>query len=1068
MNKLYNQRGVGGLRFRVIPYPKLFILLISLLLSAKVYSQQKTIAGLVIDEKSEVLPGVSILVKGTRQSVQTDRDGKFKIQALATDRLVFNYIGYTTQEVIIGTKTTINVSMSPSATSLNDVVVVGYGTQKRSDLTGAIGSVNMKDFAKAPVKSFDEALAGRVAGVQVQSSDGQPGAVANIIIRGAGSITQDNSPLYVVDGFPSESSNANSISPSDIESIDVLKDASATAIYGARGANGVVLITTKKGKTGPPQVVYNAYYGIQKVPEKVKLMDAYEFVRYVKDLNSPFADSTYLKNGTTLDSYRSAASVDMQDYVYQTGQNQNHDIAIRGGTEGTQYAISGNFNNQKGIVKFGGFRRYQGRFVLDQKINNKIKAGINANYANSEQFGIPVSATNFYASSVLLYSVWGQRPTNGVSVSGKNYDPLVDFYDPVNEFGNNQDYRVNPLLNLQNQQTKFKTNNLTANAYAEYAILKNLTFRVAGGITKNNVETNILNNSKTQAGSKYVASGPNGTIGFANQASWLSDNTLNYKAKLGKNHNFNALVNYNAQGNNSSNRSFTAFQLPNEDLGLDGLDLAAAANTSRVSNSSRWAMQSVLARVNYDYKSKYLLTASIRADGSSKFPPGSKWGYFPSVSGAWRLSNEEFMKNLNWISNAKLRLGFGQSGNNRVGDFAYMQQLQLSNTNYWYSANNQPAQNGTYLSAIGNENLRWETSEQTNIGLDLGFLKDRISVTADIYRKKTKDLLLNASLPYSIGVEGSAGFKNVGSLQNQGLELSIDSRNIVTKDFSWSTNFNISFNQNKILALTDNQSYLLAGNGTFFNTTYSGLFPYISMVGNPLGQMYGLASDGVYQYGDFDKMPNGTYLLKSNVTTNLAARSAVQPGDVKYKDINGDLLINGSDYTVIGNGLPKYTGGFSNNFSYKGFDLNVLLQWSVGNDVINANRYIFEGGIVANPNLNQFATYADRWTPTNPNNTYFRAGGQGAAAYSSRVIEDGSYLKLRTVSFGYTVPKNTIQRWGMNNLRINVSAQNLATITRYSGMDPEISSRQSNLTPGFDYAGYPHSLTIVFGVNATF
>ncbi|TCC89215.1 TonB-dependent receptor [Pedobacter frigiditerrae] len=1066
MNKLYNERGVRGLRCWVIP--KLLILLISLLLTTKVYSQQKTIVGLVIDEKSEVLPGVSILVKGTKQSVQTDKDGKFKIQALATDRLVFNYIGYTTQEVIVGTKTSINVSMSPSSTSLNDVVVVGYGTQKRSDLTGSIGSVNMKDFAKAPVKSFDEALAGRVAGVQVQSSDGQPGAVANIIIRGAGSITQDNSPLYVVDGFPSESSNANSISPSDIESIDVLKDASATAIYGARGANGVVLITTKKGKSGPPQVVYNAYYGIQKVPEKIKLMDAYEFVRYVKDLNSPFADSTYLKNGTTLDSYRNATSLDMQDYVYQTGQNQNHDIAIRGGTEGTQYAISGNFNNQKGIVKFGGFRRYQGRFVLDQKINNKIKAGINANYANSEQFGIPVSATNFYASSVLLYSVWGQRPTNGVSVSGKNYDPLVDFYDPVNEFGNNQDYRVNPLLNLQNQQTRFKTNNLTANAYAEYAILKNLTFRVAGGITKNNVETNILNNSKTQAGSKYVASGPNGTIGFANQASWLSDNTLNYKAKLGKNHNFNALVNYNAQGNNSSNRSFTAFQLPNEDLGLDGLDLAAAANTSRVSNSSRWAMQSVLARVNYDYKSKYLLTASVRADGSSKFPPGSKWGYFPSVSGAWRFSNEEFMKNLNWISNAKLRVGFGQSGNNRVGDFAYMQQLQLSNTNYWYSANNQPAQNGTYLSAIGNENLRWETSEQTNIGLDLGFLKDRISVTADIYRKKTKDLLLNASLPYSIGVEGSAGFKNVGSLQNQGLELSIDSRNIVTKDFSWSTNFNISFNQNKILALTDNQNYLLAGNGTFFNTTYSGLFPYISMVGNPLGQMYGLASDGVYQYGDFDKMPNGTYLLKSNVTTNLAARTAVQPGDVKYKDINGDLLINGSDYTVIGNGLPKYTGGFSNNFSYKGFDLNVLLQWSVGNDVINANRYIFEGGIVANPNLNQFASYAERWTPINPNNTYFRAGGQGAAAYSSRVIEDGSYLKLRTVSFGYTVPKNTIQRWGMNNLRINVSAQNLATITRYSGMDPEISSRQSNLTPGFDYAGYPHSLTIVFGVNATF
>ncbi|WP_421940468.1 SusC/RagA family TonB-linked outer membrane protein [Pedobacter sp.] len=1068
MSKLYNGCEVERVRFCIIRYPGILLLLISLFLTANVFAQQKTIVGMVVDEKSEALPGVSILVKGTKLSTQTDKDGKFKIQALTTDRLVFNYIGFGVQEVLVGTKTTINVVLHSTSTGLNDVVVVGYGTQKRSDLTGAVGSVNMTDFAKAPVKSFDEALSGRVAGVQVQSSDGQPGAVANIIIRGAGSITQDNSPLYVVDGFPSESSNANSISPSDIESIDILKDASATAIYGARGANGVVLITTKKGKSGPPQVVYNAYYGIQKVPEKVKLMDAYEFVRYVRDLNAPLADSTYLKNGTTLDFYRTAPTLDMQDYVYQTGQNQNHDIAIRGGSEGTQYAISGNFNNQKGIVKYGGFKRYQGRFVLDQKVNNKLKAGVNANYAYSEQFGIPVSATNFYASSVFLYSVWGQRPTNGVSSAGKNYDPLVDLYDPVNEFGNNQDYRVNPLVNMQNQITRFKTNTLTANAYAEYAILKNLTLRVSGGITKNNVETNILNNSKTQAGSKYVTSGPNGTIGFANQASWLSDNTLTYKVKIEKDHNINALVNYNAQGNNNSNRSFSAFQLPNEDLGFDGFDLAAAANTNRVSNSSRWAMQSVLARVNYDYKSRYLLTASIRADGSSKFPPGSKWGYFPSISGAWRFSSEEFMKNLKWISNAKLRLGFGQSGNNRVGDFAYMRQLQLSNTNYWYSANNVPALTGAFLSAIGNENLKWETSEQTNIGLDLGFLKDRINITADVYRKRTKDLLLNASLPYSLGVEGSTGFKNVGSLQNQGLEFSVDTRNIVTKNFSWSTNFNISFNQNKILALTDNQNYLLAGNGTFFNTTYSGLFPYISMVGNPLGQMYGLISDGVYQYGDFDKMPNGAYVLKSTVTTSLAARSAVQPGDVKYKDINGDLLINGSDYTIIGNGLPKYTGGLSNNFSYKGFDLNVLLQWSVGNDVINANRYIFEGGIVANPNLNQFATYQDRWTSTNPNNTYFRAGGQGAAAYASRVIEDGSYLKLRTVSFGYTIPKNTIQKWGMNNLRFNVSAQNLATITGYSGIDPEISSRQSNLTPGFDYAGYPHSLTVVFGVNATF
>lgn len=1038
-----------------------------LLFPVLLFAQKKVVSGTVNDNNGSPLPGVSVGVKNEKTGVSTNSEGKFSLSVLPGATLVFTFIGFEKAEVIVGNQTTYTMRLKEKAGTLSDVVVVGYTTQRRKDLTGAVGSVNMKDFEKAPVKSFDEALAGRVAGVAVASNDGQPGSIANIVIRGAGSISQDNGPLYVIDGFPSENSNANSISPSDIESIDVLKDASATAIYGARGGNGVILITTKKGKTGPPQVTYNGYYGWQQIPAKVELMNPYEFVRYVGDINPGIRDSVYLKNGVKLDEYRTKQGLDMQDYIYQTGQNQNHDIAVRGGNDKTRYSLSGNFNNQKGIIINGGFKRYQGRFVLDQNVNNKLKVGINVNYAYSESYGIPVSATNFYASATTLYSVWGARPTTSIAGRDSAVDLLDEFYDPTNELANNQDYRVNPLQNIQNQLTLSKTNNLIANAYAEYAFTKDLTLRIAGGITNTNVESNVFNNSKTQSGSKWSSSGVNGSIGFEPTSVWRSENSLNYRKRINK-HNINALGVFEAQGNKSSLRRFTATQIPNEELGLDAIDLAPSANTSLISRSSRWTMASLLARVNYDYDSKYLFTASIRADGSSKFATGHKWGYFPSASAAWRFSSEEFMKPLRFVTDAKVRLGYGASGNNRVGDFAYLPQLQLTSNVYWYSYGGQFPSIGSVITSSGNEDLKWETNEQTNLGLDLAFLKNRLTLTVDVYKRTTTDLLLSAALPYMQGVEGSTGFKNIGKLENKGLEFTVGAVIVENKKFSWNSSFNISFNKNKILALTEGQTSILSGSGTFFNTTYSGLFPYISVIGRPLGEMYGLVFDGVYQYSDFNAMPNGTYLLKPDVTTNGSARTAIRPGDIKYKDLNGDLQVNNSDYTIIGSGLPKHTGGFSNNFTYKNFDLNVLLQWSYGNDIINANRYVFEGGIVNNPNLNQFATYANRWTPDNPSNTLFRAGGMGNAAYSSRVVEDGSYLKLKTVSLGYNVPSPLLKRAKIKNVRAYASAQNLYTWTNYSGKDPEVSGRPGNLTPGFDYAVYPHSLSYVLGLNVTF
>lgn len=1042
----------------------IWMLLFPLLL----FAQKKNVTGTVLDDEGTPLQGVTVTVKNEKGGTATDAAGRFTIAAAPGATLVFTFIGFEKMEYAVDGKIVYDVRLKQKAGTLSDVVVVGYATQSRKDLTGAVGSVNMKDFEKAPVKSFDEALAGRVAGVAVASNDGQPGSVANIVIRGAGSITQDNSPLYVIDGFPTESSNANAISPADIESIDVLKDASATAIYGARGANGVILITTKKGKQGPPVVNYNAYYGWQMIPEKVELMDAYEFVRYVGEINPAIRDSVYLANGVKLEDYRNRETLDMQDYIYQTGQNQNHDISVRGGTDKTRYSLSGNFNNQKGIIINGGFKRYQGRLTLDQTVSSKLKTGVNVNYAYNESYGIPVSATNFYASATTLYSVWGYRPTTSIAGRDSAVDLLDQFYDPTNELGNNQDYRVNPLQNIQNQLTLTKTNNLIANAYAEYAFTKELTLRVAGGINSIHRETNIFNNSKTQSGSKWSAAGVNGTIRFEPNVTWRSENALTYRKRIANAHNITVLGVFEAQGNNRSDRRMYATQIPNEDLGLDAIDLAPAANVTLTSGSTRWTMASLLARLNYDYKSKYLLTASIRTDGSSKFSEGNKWGYFPSVSAAWRFSSEEFMKELRFVSDAKIRIGYGASGNNRVDDFAYLPQLQLTSMNYWYSQGGNPLAIGSVITSSGNSNLKWETNEQTNLGLDLAFFKSRLSLTVDAYKRTTTDLLLEAALPYMHGIESSRGFKNVGRLENKGLEFTVNAVIVEQKNFNWSSNFNISFNRNKILALAEGQASILSGSGTFFNTTYSGLFPYISVTGRPLGEMYGLVFDGVYQFEDFNVMPNGSYQLKPEITANGTARASILPGDIKYKDLNGDLQVNNQDYTIIGSGLPKHVGGFSNNFRYGNFDLNVLLQWSYGNDIINANRYVFEGGIVNNPNLNQFASYANRWTPENPSNTMFRAGGMGNAAYSSRVVEDGSYLKLRTVSLGYYLPSSILKRANINSVRIYASAQNLYTWTNYSGKDPEVSGRQSNLTPGFDYAVYPHSLSCVAGLNVTF
>ncbi len=1023
------------------------------------HTQTLSVSGSVKDESNAALPGVSISVKGTALRTASDIKGNYRLNV--TDKnavLIFSYIGYEKLEKPIDGLKTINVVMQSKDNGLNEVVVVGYGTVKKGDLTGAISQVKMSDLEKAPVKSFDDALAGRLAGVNVTANDGQPGTVNNIVIRGAGSVTQDNSPLYVVDGFPLEDGANNSINPGDIASIDVLKDASSTAIYGARGANGVIMITTKRGKNGPPVISYDGYYGIQKNQTAQALMSPYEYVRYQQEINPANVASLYFSNGQTLESYRDVSGLDLQKQVYQTGSSQSHSLAIRGGNDKTKYAISGNILNQQGLIISSGFKRYQGRIALDQTVNNHLKVGANVNYSNSVSSGTIVgqAPANSSVTVSLLYAVWGYRPVSG---NGQAIDD--DLFDPAIDANLNSDYRVNPIISARNELRNARVNNLIANAYAECQLVPNLTLKVSGGITNNMLRTEAFNNSQTSSGNSRNVNGVNGSIYYTPVNTWLNENTLTYKKTFNKDHVLSVLGGYTMQGNTSGTSGYFAINVPNESLGLDGLDESPSITATSI--SSRWGLASFLGRVNYSYKSRYLLTASFRSDGSSKFAKGHQWGYFPSGAFAWRMSSEDFMKNLSFISDAKLRISYGSTGNNRVGDFAYLSQINFPASSV-YSYNNGTPLKGTTLAAIGNPNLKWETTRQTNIGYDLGLFRDKIGLTVDWYRKITHDLLLNATLPYTTGI-GSA-FKNVGTMQNQGLEFTLNTINIKNKSFSWGSNFNISFNKNKVLALTENQTSLKSS--VNFSSGWNDNPAYIAVVGQPVAQMYGPLWDGVYQYADFDKTPQGKYVLKDNVTTNGNDRSIIQPGDIKYKDLNGDGVVNSNDFTIMGRGLPIHNGGFTNNFTYKGFDLNVFFQWVYGNDLINANRLIFEGNGNANRNLNQFAGYADRWEPDNPSNTLFRAGGQGPTYFSSRVIEDGSYLRLKTVSLGYNLPAKYLKDINMHSARIYISGQNLYTWTKYSGPDPEVSVRNSTLTPGFDYSAYPNPRTIVFGLNVSF
>ena len=1040
------------------------LLTLSVLLTGEAFAQN-TVVGRVVDANNTPLIGVNVVVKGTTTGTTTGIDGNYSIKVAENQTLVFSYLGYTTVEEIVGKRTAINVKMNEEATQLGavEIVNIGYGTTTRRDLTGSVAKADLGTMMKSNVTNFDQALNGRIAGVVVTTGDGSLGAEANITIRGNNSLTQSNAPLYIIDGFPSEGSFATSINPADIESIDVLKDASATAIYGARGANGVIVINTKRGTEGKPTVNFSASFSLSHIANKIDLMDSYEFVRLQEELvtdNTSMASSYYgyseeYGRNLTLEDYRNIKGIDWQDELYRTAFQQNYNISLSGGNkEGLRYNVGFSALDQDGIIIRSNFQRYQGKANFTLPITKKLTLNVNANYSRTATNGVnPTTAeTTSSSSGWLMYSVWGYRP-----VTAPGQDILDSIIDESVDGSN--DYRFNPVKTAKNEYRKTLVDYLNSNIALTWKITPELTFKTTGGYVMNKRRREEFNGTETYTGYPGSPSGKgvNGAIYWTDQASWTNENTLNYKRRFGRSHNVDLMAGLSLQGQKNTYEGVSATQITSEELGIAGIHTGNYQSVP--SNYYDWRMMSMFLRANYNFRYKYYLTFSFRADGSSKFPSDNRWGYFPSVGASWNFNRENLFKNSEWLNNGKLRFSWGLTGNNRTQTpYDFYSQITVTpgsgnSFDYVFDGTRVP---GYYFSNMSNDKLKWETTEQWNVGIDLGFFEDRLKVTADWYDKVTHDLLLYALLPASSGYE--QGMLNIGSIRNRGFEFTLETVNIKTRQFQWSTSFNIAFNRNRILGLVDNQNTLQSS--VTWETHFNSQFPYISQVGKPTGMMYGFIYDGTYKPEDFDANGN----LKSGIPAYKGNK--MQPGDLKYRDLNGDGKIDDYDRTIIGCGQPLHTGGFSNNFNWKNFDLNIFFSWSYGNDILNANRLIFESGWKAQ--TNQLASYAGRWTQDNPTSDIPRAGATGSEEYSSRVIEDGSFLRLKNVSLGYTIPSRQLRKAGISSMRVYVSADNIWTLTNYSGPDPEVSTRNSVLTPGFDWSAYPRAYGFTAGVNITF
>lgn len=1008
-----------------------------LITSLTLFGQQRTITGTVTDNlDGATLPGVAVLVKGTTVGTTTDINGQYSLEVDQTAAVLqFSFMGMRTEEREIRSQNVINVRMESENIGLDEVVVIGYGSVKRSDLTGSVASVNMEELAEIPATSFDKKMQGRVSGVQVTTLSGQPGGATSVKIRGGNSIMAGNEPLYVVDGVLMESqqnfswiggpaeNGLSSINPNDIESMEVLKDASATAIYGARGANGVVIITTKKGKAGKDKITFSAYLGLQKKASDVQVMNASQFAKLYDEAGynaNPVGYQPLYPNPDSL-----GQGTDWQGEIFRDAPMQNYQLTFSGGSDKTRYSVSGDYFLQDGIIVGSDFTRYSFRVTLDHQVNDRLKVGTSMGYNKTRSHTVPTDTPG------------GFFP--GVVNTALTFNPVLPVFDQEGNYTltdpNADAWLDNPVAVTRIVDAVSNINRLLGNVFLEYTLFTDLTFRTS-------LAADIYHQTQDMYTPRTVYSGSfnDGQARFATTdlQTLLTENTLSYQKKFGQIHQISAVAGFTFQKNTSRTFIDIATNFPNDILGYYGIENAEDMPTiySRFGES---AIVSYLGRFNYNLMERYLLTFTGRVDGSSRFGRNKRYAFFPSVAIAWRLIQEDFIKSTGVFSDLKLRVSYGKSGNDRIPDFFYIR--TIGGTEYYFNGGS-PAF-GFAPQVPGNDILKWETTNQFDVGLDMGFFDSRIAFTTDYYYKKTIDMLYSSEIPYTTGYP--VYLENIGSMKNSGVELSLRTANLIGR-FKWNTDFNISFNNNRILDLGGKTLYI-------DNDTYKLKIGSWSVIqeGEQMGSFFGLEADGIWQLDEASE----------------AARYGDVPGDFKYVDQNNDGVIDANDRKIIGHALPKFFWGMNNTFSYGNLTLDIFVQGQHGNQILNSNRFELESG---NGLSNASVDMLNRWTPENPSNEFPRANRNADyLKMSDRYLEDGSYIRVKVITLSYNLPAAWMKTLRLDNARFYVTGENLLTFTKYTGFDPEVSRFGfDNTRMGYDYGGYPSAKTYILGVILNF
>ncbi len=1001
------------------------------------------ISGKVTDKKGDPLPGVTVRVKGSSSGVSTDTDGKFSLTVPDRDAvLVFSFIGYDTREIPLNGKTQFTLTLTERSSTLNEVVVIGYGTQQRKDLVSAVSTVKGENIQNLPTATPQSLIQGRASGIQVVQNSGAPGSAATVRIRGTTSINAGNDPLYIIDGVPVESGTLSGINPSgsqtsalaaidanDIESMEILKDAGALAIYGSRAANGVILITTKHGKKGGTTYSFNYYTGFQDDDKsrRIKMMNSTQAIELIEEGRANALDGgvTSLYGFLLPAPDGTVANTDWQAALFRTAPVSNYQMSIRGGENKLTFAISGSYLDQQGIIIASGFTRGSGRVNLDYRASDKLKFGVNTSFSRYNNKRVSTE----------------DGPSSIIQVALKKSPSLPIYNDDGTYYQGDVSNFINPIAYANKVQDNNQVSSTVGNVYGEYKPIRDLTLRSSVGLNYASILDKFFQPS--DATRNGTASGNYFSSTVDN---WIIENTLNYSRTFGKHH-LTALLGYSQQ-----ERSSFAIQAQGTQYATNNISTLNAANmpTQATSNQSAYGLSSAFGRVSYSYAEKYYMEGSVRRDGSSRFGAARRYAVFPALSGAWRISNESFWnKKSSLINDLKLRASLGKTGNQSIGD--YVAQGQYS-TGAGYAA-----QSGIYLSTLPNPDLTWETTMQYDGGLDISLLQSRITLGIDVYVKNTSNLLLDVPLPHTTGF--TTVLKNIGATRNKGLEFNLNTINIQNKKINWNTNFNISFNRNLVTQLYSGADNIIVSTGvgaTGSLTSYS-----IIQIGSPIGSFYGWKESGVYQYST----DNSAKITNASFGT---AGYLFKGGDMIFQDTNGGGSIDNNDRMIIGNAQPKFTGGMTNTVKIKSFDLNMLLTFSYGNDVVDGTKYAAESGTGFQGDLALLNRWRNEGDLTNiPRQDY--ADPAGNRRFSNRWIEDGSYLRCKNLTLGYTFSNGLLNKISVKSARIFTTAQNLFTITNYSGYDPEASAFNSGVTNiGIDQGTYPQYRAFTFGINVGF